>query len=89
MSRHNIDYKKKWVDIGDYVAVYPFATYMPGRGNPFTGVVQKVKKNKYGRISYVIRGIEYMAEELFPSKDENKLKIPMLRIRTSQLEKNT
>lgn len=79
MSRHDIDYMKQWVNEGYYAAVYPFAPRVAGRNEAFVGVVDRVRKNKYGRISYLINKIEYMAEELFPSPDEPKLKIPRLR----------
>ena len=82
MSRHGIDYKKQWLLVGDCTAVYPFKFDVPNgkrRGEPFVGVVEKVRKNKYGRISYIINGREYMAEELFPANDESKLKLPRFR----------
>lgn len=70
--KHNIDYKKKWVDVGDLVAVYPW------RGEPFVGEVEKVVKNMYGRISYMVKGSrnQCMAETLFPGPLQDKLKIP-------------
>jgi hypothetical protein len=74
MSRHDIDYKKQWLQVGDYAAVYPF-----NFESPFVGVVEKVRKNKYGRFSYVIKSRQYMAEELFPADGEAKLKLPRLR----------
>lgn len=71
--KHDIDYMRKHVYVGQYVAVYPF------NGEPYVGMVCRVRKNKYGRISYVVDGKNVMAEELFPAKDEVKLKIPRLR----------
>lgn len=79
MSRHDIDYKKQWLKVGDYAAVYPFNFPQLRRGSPFVGVVEKVRKNKYGRFSYIIKGRQYMAEELFPADEEAKLKLPRLR----------
>ncbi len=70
--KHNIDYKRQWVDVGDLVAVYPW------RDEPFVGEVERVKTNKYKRISYTVKGWEkqVMAEELFPGPLQEKLKIP-------------
>ena len=69
--RHNIDYKKVHAKVGQRVPVYPF----PWLGKPFVGVVQKVKMNKFGRVSYVIDGKEVHAEELLPAKDQPKLRM--------------
>ena len=72
MKHRGVACHRKYVDIGQSVAVYPF----PWRGKPFVGVVEKITKNKYGRISYVIEGKKIVAEELFPDDGENKLKVP-------------
>lgn len=73
--KHNIDYFKQWANVGDLVAVYPCGIW---RGEPFVGEVEKVKTNKFGRISYVIKGRVQLweAEELFPCPLQVKLKIP-------------
>jgi hypothetical protein len=69
--RHDIDWKKVHAKVGDRVPVYPF----PWLGEPFIGVVEKVKMNKFGRVSYVIGGREVHAEELLPAKDQQKLRM--------------
>ena len=69
--RHDIDYKKVHCKVGDRVPVYPFSWL----GEPFIGVVKQVKMNKFGRVSYVIGDREVMAEELWPAKDQAKLKM--------------
>jgi hypothetical protein len=38
-------------------------------------VVEKVKINKYGRVSYVVNGQDVYAEELLPAKGQTKLKM--------------
>lgn len=72
MARHFINYKKVIVKKGRLTAVYPFYW----RGKPFVGRVERVRKNKYGRYSYVINGREWSAEELFPDNQQQKLKVP-------------
>ena len=69
--RHDIDWKKVHVKVGQRVPVYPFSWL----GQPFIGVVEKIKMNKYGRVSYVIGGRHVMAEELLPAKGQAKLKM--------------
>jgi len=69
--RHDIDWTKVHAKIGDRVPVYPF----PWLGEPFIGVVEKVKINKFGRVSYVINGKDVFAEELLPAADQQKLKM--------------
>lgn len=71
MKHRGVAWHRKYVDIGQSVAVYP----LPWCGKPFVGVVEKITKNKYGRISYVVRGKKILAEELFPDDGENKLKV--------------
>ena len=80
--RHDIDWKKVHVEVGQRVPVYPFSWL----GQPFIGVVEKIKMNKYGRVSYVIGGREVMAEELWPAKDQAKLK---MKVEAKLKEKNT
>lgn len=69
--RHDIDWKKVHARVGDRVPVYPFSP----REQPFIGVVEQVKMNKYGRISYVINGKDVMAEELLPAIGQEKLRM--------------
>lgn len=69
--RHGIDYKKVHCKVGDRVPVYPFSWL----GEPFIRVVEKVKMNKFGRVSYVIGGREIHAEELLPAQGQPKLKM--------------
>ena len=69
--RHDIDYKKVHCKVGDKVPVYPFSW----RDEPFVGVVEKVKINQYGRVSYVVAGKDVFAEELLPAKNQQKLKM--------------
>ena len=69
--RHGIDYKKVHCKVGDKVPVYPFSWL----GEPFVGVVEKVKMNQYGRVSYVIGHREVLAEELLPAVGQPKLKM--------------
>jgi hypothetical protein len=69
--RHGIDYKKVHCKVGDKVPVYPFSWL----GEPFIGVVEKVKMNKFGRVSYVIGNREIHAEELLPAVGQSKLRI--------------
>jgi len=89
--RHDIDYKKVYCKVGDRVPVYPFSWL----GEPFIGVVKKVKMNKFGRVSYVIGDREVFAEELLPAKGQTKLKMRVcLGIKTTNThlklkEKNT
>lgn len=73
--KHGIDWKKKYVKVGDVVAIYPFEH----RGKPYVGVVDKVHKNHFGRISYYVAGNLVCAEELFPGKNQKKLKIPFIK----------
>jgi hypothetical protein len=69
--RHGIDYKKVYCKVGDKVPVYPFSWL----GEPFIGVVEKVKMNKFGRVSYVIGNREIHAEELLPAVGQEKLRM--------------
>ena len=69
--RHDIDYKKVHCKVGDKVPVYPFSWL----GEPFVGVVEKVKMNQFGRVSYVIGKREVFAEELLPAVGQPKLKM--------------
>ncbi len=71
MMRHDIDYKKVHCKVGDKVPVYPFSWL----GEPFVGVVEKVKMNQFGRVSYVIGNREVFAEELLPAVSQPKLKM--------------
>ncbi len=69
--RHKVDWYKKWCKVGDRIPVYPI------NGKPFWATVTKLHKNKYGRISYHVRERDLMvfAEELFPGKDDIKLRM--------------
>lgn len=69
--RHNVNYMKVYCKVGDKIPVYPF----PWRGEPFIGIVKKLKKNSFGRISYVIGNREIFTEELFPAIGQTKLKM--------------
>ncbi len=69
--RHDIDWTKVHAKVGDRVPVYPFSWL----GKPFIGVVEKVKMNQFGRVSYLIAGREVHAEELLPAKHQQKLKM--------------
>ena len=75
--KHGVNWKKQHVWPGEVVAVYPIKFHDKTGREPFVGKVQKVKKNRYGRISYVINDREVWAEELWPAHGERKLKIPM------------
>ena len=76
MRHDGVDWKRQYLKVGQYAAVYPT---FPDRRPPFVGIVQRIKKNRYGRISYVIGDYTAQAEELFPGKGEQKLKIPKMR----------
>ena len=69
--RHGIDYKKVHCKVGDKVPVYPLSW----RDAPFVGVVEKVKMNKFGRVSYVVDGKDVFAEELLPAVGQEKLRM--------------
>jgi hypothetical protein len=69
--RHGIDYKKVHCKVGDKVPVYPFSW----RDAPFVGVVEKVKMNRFGRVSYVVDGKDVFAEELLPAVGQAKLRM--------------
>ncbi len=69
--RHGIDYKKVHCKVGDKVPVYPFSWL----GEPFLGVVEKVKMNQFGRVSYVIGHRVVFAEELLPAVGQPKIKM--------------
>ena len=76
MRYRGVDYKRQYLKVGQYAAVYPT---FPERHPPFVGVVRRIKKNQYGRISYIIGDYTAFAEELFPAEGEKKLKIPKFR----------
>ena len=67
---HKANWKHQYLRTGQLTAVYPVT------GEPFVGRVSRVRKNKYGRISYEVGERMVMAEELFPSEQQQKLKIP-------------
>lgn len=69
MNHKKADYKKRYLNLGQLTAVYPFT------GEPFVGKVNRVRRNMYGRISYEVDGRMVMAEELFPADGQPKLKI--------------
>ena len=69
--RHDIDYKKVHCKVGDKVPVYPFSW----RDASFVGVVEEVKMNKFGRVSYVVGGKDVFAEELLPAVGQEKLRM--------------
>lgn len=71
MRHDNIDYQKRYYKQGDIAPVYP----MPWRCEPFVGTVESVRKNPFGRVSYVINGMQVFTEELFPAKRQTKLRI--------------
>jgi hypothetical protein len=75
MRHENINWTRRYVEVGQPVAVYPFKH----RGKPFVGIVEKITKNKFGRVSYVVNGINVFTEELFPSKNQRKMKLPYFR----------
>ncbi len=75
MKHKNVDYKKRYVEVGQPAAVYPHKH----RGEPFVGIVEKITKNKFGRVSYVVKGMTVFAEELFPSENQQKMKLPYFR----------
>lgn len=66
---HKADWKRRYLNPGQLTAVYPC------NGEPFVGRVNRVRKNKYGRISYDVDGRMVMAEELFPAQGQPKLRI--------------
>jgi len=67
---HVANWKRQYLQPGQMTAVYPVT------GEPFVGRVDRVRKNKYGRVSYEVNGRMVMAEELFPGQHQEKLKIP-------------
>jgi len=67
---HVANWKHQYLKPGQITAVYPVT------GEPFVGKVDRVRKNKYGRVSYEVNGRMVMAEELFPGQQQEKLKIP-------------
>lgn len=67
--RYNINWKKTYAKVGDKIPIYPFFSAS------FIGVVEKVRTNKYGRVSYVVDGKEFHAEELMPAKNQEKLRM--------------
>ena len=72
MSRHTgINWHKQYCQVGQRIPVYPH------RGDPFWATVTAITKNKSGRISYRVeeRNYDVMAEELFPGKDDVKLRM--------------
>ena len=69
MNHKKADWKRRYLTPGQLTAVYPF------KGEPFVGRVSRVTKNRYMRISYVVDGINVMAEELFPADGQDKLMI--------------
>lgn len=69
--RHGVDFRKAHAKVGDVVPVYP----PPWLGEPFIGTVERVRKNKWGRISYIVNGKSVFAEDLWPSKDQTKLRM--------------
>lgn len=69
MNHKKADWKKRYLNPGQLTAVYPV------RGEPYVGTVTRVRKNKYGRISYEVEGRMVIAEELFPADGQPKLKI--------------
>lgn len=66
---HKADWKRRYLNPGQLTAVYPF------KGEPFIGMVKRVRKNRYGRIDYEVDGRMVMAEELFPADGQPKLRI--------------
>lgn len=71
MRHENVHWNKKYAQVGQMVAIYP----PPWRGHPFVGKVDKIVRNKFGRVSYHINGKMWFAEELFPGKNDKKLRI--------------
>ncbi len=69
MNHKKADWKKRYLNPGQLAAVYPV------RGEPYVGMVNRVRKNMYGRISYEVEGRMVMAEELFPAQGQPKLRI--------------
>ena len=66
---HVANWKHQYLKPGQITAVYPVT------GEPFIGRVDRVRKNKYGRISYEVEGRNVIAEELFPAQGQPKLRI--------------
>lgn len=66
---HKVDWKRRYLSPGQLTAVYPF------KGEPYVGRVNRVRKNKYGRISYEVGHRMVYAEELFPAEGQPKLKL--------------
>ena len=54
---HVANWKHQYLKTGQITAVYPVT------GEPFIGRVDRVRKNKYGRVSYEVNGRMVMAEE--------------------------
>lgn len=71
MRHEKVNYNKQYAEVGDTVAIYP----APWRGKAFIGKVEKLVRNKFGRISYKVNGKMYFAEELFPGKDDLKIRL--------------
>lgn len=72
MRHDNVDWCRRYYKAGDPCAVYPF----PHKRVPaYIGVVERVTKNHYGRLSYIVNGKTVLAEELFPAHGQAKLKI--------------
>jgi hypothetical protein len=71
MRHTGIDWHKTYLKVGEITAVYPPSH----RGKPYVGRVQRIKKNRYGRVSYVINDKDVFTEELFPGEGQNKLRI--------------
>ena len=69
MRHKNVNWRSAYLKPGQLTAVYPF------KGEPFIGRVSRVAKNRFMRISYVVDGINVMAEELFPADGQLKLRI--------------
>lgn len=69
MNHKGVNWRSVYLKTGQLTAVYPFT------GEPFVGMVNRVRKNMYGRISYEVEGRMVMAEELFPAQGQPKLRI--------------
>lgn len=68
-KRGNLSWLKKYADPGQCIRVFPLLERDPGTGElnrPFSGVVERVTINNFGRVSYQVAGRLVLTEELVP-----------------------